>query len=107
MIFKLYQGQVVDGKKRVFIRQSPHMQKVELLPYESRNIYDLSCDFDWATNSEGSKQLALAILNEVYGAEFASRLYTQFALEVLMPLQTTWALSTYDIKRWREELDYN
>jgi hypothetical protein len=67
----------------------------------AREVADLSAFFDWGRNSPGTAQLAVAILTDLIGDDFARSHYVRFAREFLAgaPHQG-WSLAGSKIAEW-------
>jgi hypothetical protein len=99
-----YTGYLQDGKR--IVRRRPFQK--ELTPGRSRvHTRDYAEQFDWGRTSEGTKQLALAILLDWSVSEsVALCLHKQFEKEVLAEFAPNerWHLSPSEIERTVSEL---
>lgn len=59
--------------------------------------------FEWGYRGSGPAQLAIAMLSDAYGDQFACDNYQRFKDEVIAALpEHGWTLTTEDIDEWRE-----
>jgi hypothetical protein len=87
----------IASSKKVFIND------VELSPEKSQAIINHSPDgFNWGYHGSGPAQLALALLLEFRGAEFAKKFYQNFKFDVIsrLPLDKDFEFNEEIVINW-------
>jgi len=101
---KLYRGQVLSqvGGQRVFVETDRGIVR-ELDPKPSQKINNHSPDgFSWGYGGSGPAQLALALLLDCYGEQFAKENYQDFKWDKIatLPMDKGFILSFSEIDAW-------
>ena len=96
--FRIYSGSMVEGQCVVAIRVQG--VRVLLTPRASLEVRELSPAFSWGRFDAGAKQLALALLLDIYGAAIADQHYNDFAQDEVAHWEAPWSRSSNDIDNW-------
>lgn len=102
---RVYSGSRDGGAFRVSVLDSALPQCESnpclLLADESRTVRDCCTSFRWGDESEGSLQLAVALLLDVTGeADTARQWHECFAQKYVANLGQTWTVPELDIALW-------
>lgn len=100
---KIYQGYRDPAEPNTIGDCSVAVNGVELDPGPSQKIRNHSPDgFNWGYEGSGPAQLALAILLDMNGREFAEAHYQQFKSDIIarLPQESGWTLTGAEITEW-------
>ncbi len=102
---KEYCGEIYMETKIVQVRDSPTGSWKHLRPQPSQRVWNHSPDgFSWGYGGSGPAQLALAILLDAYGEQFAKKHYQDFKWEFVAkwPMDGSWVLDAWQLRQFKE-----
>jgi len=102
---RVYSGSCLGGVFLVSVLDSALPQDetnpLSLMADESRAVKDCCEEFRWGDESEGSRQLAIALLLDVTGEPDTARQWHEFFTEKYVAnLGRTWTVPELDIALW-------